>query len=277
MSREVRVITALAPTAVPVPPVLAQCTDADVLGVPFYVMTEVPGVVVRSSDDSARLTVEQRAAIADDLSTALADLHGVDPESVDLSDFGRHTGYAARQISRWAGQWAATRTRELPDMDELVRRLQAAIPPDSGLSIVHGDYRTDNTIVALTEASARIAAVVDWELSTLGDPLVDLGLTLTYWHDVGDIERGLVTIAQGVTAHPGFPTADEFAQAYATKSGADLTNLAFYRALGAMKLAAILEGVHSRYIHGHTAGGEAYEGVADAVPVLVARGLRLLG
>jgi aminoglycoside phosphotransferase (APT) family kinase protein len=280
MGREVRVLRALAPTPVPVPPVLAYCTDTDVLGVPFYVMAEVAGAVIRTSADAAALTEAQRAALGDELSTVFANLHLVDPLAVGLDDFGRHTGYSGRQISRWARQWEATRTRDLPDMDELVRRLTERIPPDSGLSIVHGDFRLDNTIATFGAGDsaeiAAIAAVVDWELSTLGDPLADLGLTLTYWHDLGDDERGAINIAHGVTAHPGFPTGDEFAQAYSVKTGHDLADLPFYRALGAMKLAAILEGVHARYLAGHNPGDD-YEDVSGAVPVLVARGLRQLG
>jgi aminoglycoside phosphotransferase (APT) family kinase protein len=274
MGREVRVLQALAPTAVPVPPVLAYCTDLDVLGVPFYVMAEVAGEVIRTSADAEALTVEQRAALGDELSTVFADLHLVDPVAVGLDDFGRHTGYASRQLTRWARQWEDSRTRDLPDMDELVRQLGERIPPDSGLSIVHGDFRLDNTIATFGDAT-RIAAVVDWELSTLGDPLADLGLTLTYWHDFGDLERETINIALGVTAHPGFPTADEFAQAYSVKTGHDLSDLPFYRALGAMKLAAILEGVHARYLAGHMPPDD-YEDLSVSVPVLVARGLRQL-
>jgi aminoglycoside phosphotransferase (APT) family kinase protein len=274
MKREHRVLTALAPTDVPVPRTLALCTDPEVIGCPFYVMAEVPGVVMRTAEDTAGLTPEARSAMADALVRTLADLHSVDPASVGLADYGRPDGYCARQILRWGEQWRRSRTRELPDMDVLMNRLSDRVPERSDASIVHGDYRLDNTIIEPTVPS-RIASVLDWELSTLGDPLADLGMMLTYWHDRGDTDRAQISVAVGVTAHEGFPSSREVAERYAALTSRDLGRLPFYLALSAMKLAVILEGVHARYLGGQTVG-DGYEGAREAVAFLVAKGLQQL-
>jgi aminoglycoside phosphotransferase (APT) family kinase protein len=286
MAREYRVLTALAPTPVPVPETLALCTDPDVLGVTFYVMREVPGVVLRTPADTEALSPAARTAVADSLVATLADLHAVSPDAVGLGDYGRRSGYCLRQIKTWGAQWERSKTRDLPDMDVLLARLAEAAPPDSACTIVHGDYRLDNTVVSLPSVSLpsvslppdgvpHVAAVLDWELSTLGDPLADLAVTLTYWHDEGDVERGEVPVSAGLTDKPGFPTAHALAAAYAQLTGRDLGNLSFYLALAWMKLAVICEGVHARYLGGQTVSA-GYEKVGPAVPLLAARGLRAL-
>jgi aminoglycoside phosphotransferase (APT) family kinase protein len=272
MQREYRVLTALAPTDVPVPRTLALCTDPNVLGYPFYVMSEVQGDVLRTADDTAALTPDARAALSEELVTTLAALHDVDVDAVGLSDYGRAAGYSARQIRRWGEQWQHSRTRELPDMDVLLAKLAEGVPEHADATIVHGDYRLDNTIVDLS-GSPRVVAVVDWELSTLGDPLADLGLALAYWHDRDDVERARIPVAAGVTVHEGFLTTREFAERYAELTGRELDDLPFYLALAAMKLAVILEGVHARYLGGHTIS-DGYAGVGGAVPALVDSGLR---
>ena len=274
MSREYRVLGSLATTPVPVPQVLNFCTDPQVLGQPFYVMAEVPGVVLRSADDTAALTATERASSTESFIETLAELHTLEPDAVGLGDYGRPEGYCSRQIRRWGEQWARSNTRPLPDMDALLVGLADAVPASQRTSIVHGDYRLDNMIVCPSN-SYRVAAVLDWELSTLGDPLADLGMTLTYWHDVGDTERAEIPVAAGITAHDGFPTGRELAETYSRLTGIDLDNLAFYLAFGAMKLAVILEGVNSRYLAGQTVG-KGYDKAGQAVPVLVSRGLRHL-
>jgi aminoglycoside phosphotransferase (APT) family kinase protein len=275
VAREYRVLAALFGSAVPVPEPLGYCADPSVIGAPFYVMREVGGEVLRSRPDTGRLTAGQRSAVAGQLASTLAALHAVDPAAVGLGDFGRRGGYCTRQLATWGAQWDRSRTRDLPDMIRLLAALAKRAPEDSGTGIVHGDYRLDNVIVDLGEGGPRIRAVLDWELATLGDPLADLGTTLAYWHDEGDLERALVPVAAGVTAWPGFPTAASFASCYAAASGRELRDLGFYLALGTMKIAVILEGVHARYLAGQAAG-PGYDAVGAAVPVLVARGLRQL-
>jgi aminoglycoside phosphotransferase (APT) family kinase protein len=274
MNREYRVLTALHTTAVPVPEPLAFCPDPDVIGAPFYLMREVPGTVLRSHTESARLTSGQRRTLAEHLIDVLADLHAIDPEQVGLADYGRWGGYAQRQLRTWGQQWQRSRTRDLPEMETLLAALAAGIPPEQETTIVHGDFRIDNTIVA-DGPHPSIAAVLDWELSTLGDPLADLGLLLTYWHDPGDHQRAKIRVAAGITALDGFPTGAELADRYAQRTGRDLAYLPFYLALGALKLAVILEGVHARYLAGQT-HGQGYQHAGDAVPVLAARGIQLL-
>jgi aminoglycoside phosphotransferase (APT) family kinase protein len=274
VGREYRVLAALAGTPVPVPEPLAFCADPGVIGVPFYVMREVAGEVLRSRADTGRLTAAERSAVARQLASTLAALHAVDPAAVGLGGFGRPGGYCVRQLATWGAQWDRSRTRDLPDMIRLLAALAKRAPQDSASGSVHGDYRLDNVIVDLT-GGPRIRAVLDWELSTLGDPLADLGTTLAYWHDEGDREREQIPVAAGVTAWPGFPTAAEFAACYAAASGREPRDLSFYLALGTMKLAVILEGVHARYLAGQAAG-PGYDTVGAAVPVLTARGLRQL-
>jgi aminoglycoside phosphotransferase (APT) family kinase protein len=275
VAREYRVLAALAGSPVPVPEPLGFCADPDVIGAPFYVMREVRGEVLRTRTDTGRLTARQRSAVAGQLASTLAALHAVDPAAVGLSDFGRPDGYCARQLATWGKQWERSRTRELPEMTKLLAALAERTPADSATGIVHGDYRLDNVIVALGDGGPRIRAVLDWELSTLGDPLADLGTTLAYWHDEGDDERARIPVAPGVTAWPGFPTTAELAACYADVSGRELRHLSFYLALGTMKLAVILEGVHARYLAGQ-APAPGYETVGAAVPTLVARSVRQL-
>lgn len=289
MRREHRVIAALATTDVPVPTAIALEPDPDVLGCAFYVMSDVPGEVLRTAADTARLDVAARGHLADEFVATLARLHAVDVDAIGLGDYGHGAGYAGRQVRRWGEQWQRSRQRDLPDLDRLVATLAERVPPERETTIVHGDYRVDNTVVDLgpddldlgtdglgPAARPRIVAVLDWELSTLGEPVADLALAMTYWHDRDDDERASIPVAVGVTAHEGFPTAAEVAERYAARTGRDLDQLPFYLGLAGMKLAVILEGVVARHRGGHTVSG-GYDQLGDAVPALVARGLRALG
>ncbi|WP_030911971.1 phosphotransferase family protein [Streptosporangium amethystogenes] len=274
MGREWRVISALAPTSVPVPEPVAFCDDQDVIGAPFYLMAHVDGAAVRSQEDTRDLTPEQTRRLSERLAEVLAEIHAIDYEKAGLGDFGRPEGYMARQLERWGQQWERSKTGELPAYDRLVALLRERLPARSASTLVHGDYRLDNTLVRISP-DPDILAVVDWEMSTLGDPLADLGLTLTYWQDPGDTERASIPVAAGVTVAPGFLTAREFAAHYAKVSGADLSDLDFYLAFGNYKLAVIVEGIHARFKQGKTVG-EGFEHIGAAVPTLVDRALRVL-
>jgi aminoglycoside phosphotransferase (APT) family kinase protein len=267
MAREHRVVAALGGTPVPVAPVVGLCEDEAVNGAPFYVMEFVRGPVLRGTaegeaafpDEGARHEIGMRVA------DTLAAIHAVDPDAVGLGDLGRKEDYVARQLRRWYGQWEKSKTRELASIDSVHDRLAARIPAQAGVSIVHGDYRLDNMI--LTD-SGEVAAVVDWELCTLGDPLADLGTLMAYWP-----ERDAADIAIGMPANllPGFPDREQLAGRYAEASGRDISDLDFYTALGYWKLAIILEGVYARYAAGGYGKADAEDPGLQAFARLVER------
>jgi len=212
--------------------------------------------------------------LSDRLAAMLAAIHRVDITALRAGAFGRPEGFLGRQLTRWRRQWEHSHTRELPDLDRLVARLEARRPDSHDAALVHGDFRLDNTLVHMGPP-VGIAAVVDWEMSTLGHPLADLGMTLTYWADRDDELRRDMSTIPPVTTVDGFYTSAEFTAAYARHSGRDLTDLDFYVAFGCFKLAVILEGIHARHLS-HNTVGEGFDDVGPAVPVLVERGLRLL-
>ncbi|UBU11704.1 phosphotransferase family protein [Nonomuraea gerenzanensis] len=273
MRREWRVISALAPTPVPVPEPVAFCDDEDVIGAPFYLMGYVEGEAVRSREQLGDRTPEQTRRLSERLAEVLAGIHAVDYREVGLGDFGRPEGYLARQLDRWCQQWERSKTADLPEYDRLVARLRERLPAEAAGTLVHGDYRLDNTL--LRTGDLEIAAVVDWEMSTLGDPLADLGLTLTYWHDRGDEERARIPVAGDVTVAPGFMDAAEFAAHYSKVSGRHIADLGFYVAFGNFKLAVIVEGIHARFRQGKTVG-EGFDRIGAAVPTLISRAHRML-
>ena len=274
MGREYRVLSALSGTDVPVPRPLGLCEDDSVIGAPFYVMEYVDGRVLRTADDAADVDETRAAGLCEDLARTLAAIHTVDVNAVGLSGFGRPDGYLERQLRRWQQQWDSSKTRDLPAYDTLVARLTRHLPPGGRAALVHGDYRLDNALVRF-DPEPRVAAVVDWEMSTLGDPLADLGLTLTYWADSGDAERESVPVGATVTAAPGFWSGRRFAARYAELTGTDIGDIAYYVAFGHFKLAVVLEGIHARYLQNATVG-EGFETIGGSVPVLVDRANRVL-
>jgi aminoglycoside phosphotransferase (APT) family kinase protein len=274
MSREFRVLSALSGTDIPVPKPLANCTDPDVIGGPFYLMEFVDGAVLRTRVDGEQLTPDQGRQLSERLADMLAAIHGVDIEGVGLTGFGRPEGYLARQLSRWQRQWELSNTREMPGYDRLVERLAAGLPADGDHTLVHGDYRLDNMLVTLSPTPA-VAAVVDWEMSTLGDPLADLGLTLIYWADPDDARWGDVSIGATVTAGPGFFTRAQVARRYADLTGRDLADIGYYMAFGCFKLAVVLEGIHARFLKKQTVG-EGFEREGPAVQALIERAHQML-
>ena len=250
MGRETRVQRALALTSVPVAPIVLE-DGGDLIGVPFYVMEKVPGHVIRAEMPNGYAeTPGERLALADALVDVLADLHTVDPEAIGLGGYGRPHGYLERQIRRWNGQWEKTKTHEVKAVDELSGRLARLLPESQRESIVHGDYRLDNCLMALTDPS-RVTAVLDWELSTLGDPLTDLGLLLFYWREPGEDEP---VLTPAVTRNPGFPRRAHLAERYAQRTGAQLDDIAFYEAFAHFKFAVIAEGIAARVAVGAMAG-----------------------
>ncbi|GGP01428.1 phosphotransferase family protein [Nonomuraea glycinis] len=277
MRREWRVISALAPTPVPVPEPVAFCADEDVIGAPFYLMGYVEGEAVSSRRQLGEPTPApaRTRRLSERLAEILAAIHAVDYREAGLADFGRPEGYLPRQLERWNQQWERSKADDLPEYDRLRTRLRERLPSRSAGTLVHGDYRLDNTLVRLGPAEPEILAVVDWEMSTLGDPLADLGLTLTYWQDPGDEERARIPLAGDVTVAPGFLNAAEFAAHYAKVSGRDISDLGFYTAFGNFKLAVIVQGIHARFRQGKTVG-EGFEQIGAAVPILIARAHRML-
>ena len=269
MGREYRVITALHGTEVPVPVTYALCGDAAVTGAPFYVMQRVDGTAYWRAEQLESLGPERTRTIALRTVDTLAALHGVDPDAVGLGDFGRPAGFLARQVWRWQQQLDASRSRPLAGLDELGDRLAAAAPEGGAAAIVHGDYKLDNLLV---DRDDRVAAVVDWEMATLADPLADVGLFVVYQR-LGDLgaEPGVANAG----AAPGYPGEDELLGRYQQDSGRDLSDLGFYIALACFKLAVILEGIHYRHLHGQTVGA-GYEHVGALAEPLAEAGLTAL-
>ncbi|MDQ3468412.1 MAG: phosphotransferase family protein [Actinomycetota bacterium] len=254
MGREHRIIAALQDSAVPVAPVLGYCEDPAVNGAAFYVMGFVDGHVLRDRQlAESALSAGGRATASRSIADTLAAIHAVDVEAVGLGDLARHDGYIARQLKRWYGQWQQQHTRELPLVDEVHDALSMRIPEQPAMSIVHGDYRLDNCIVS---DDGDVAAVLDWEICTLGDPLADVGLLHVYWtgpHDAPSAWGGQSTTADG------FWDRQPVVQRYAEVSGRDITHLDFYVAFAYWKLACILEGVYARYVGGALGARESDE------------------
>jgi aminoglycoside phosphotransferase (APT) family kinase protein len=199
----------------------------------------------------------------------LAELHTVDPASVGLADFGRPEGYLTRQVARWRKQLDSSRSREVPGIDELHARLEASVPASRRYGLLHGDYRLDNALV--DPGVPDIAAVLDWEMATLGDPLADVGLFVVYTSG----RRGDDVITGDVTNSPGFPPTGELIARYADRTGIDVSDLDWYVALACFKLAVVLEGIHFRFSHGQTVG-EGFDMIGERVPGLVREGLAAL-
>ncbi|MEH0843498.1 phosphotransferase family protein [Micromonospora sp. CPCC 205711] len=268
MTREYRVMSALRTTDVPVPTTYALCTDVGVLGAPFYLMERVGGTAYRQAAELERLGPERTRVISTRLVDTLAALHAVDPAAVGLADFGRPDGFLARQVSRWRKQLDASYCRDLPAAEELHARLASGVPTGSAPGIVHGDYRLDNV---LTDDRDHLAAVIDWEMATLGDPLTDLALLVLYQR-LGRLVEGAVADASSA---PGFLTEDEILARYAASSTRPLPPLGFHLGLAAFKLAAILEGIHYRHLRGQTVGS-GFERVGEVTELLLDAGLTYL-
>ncbi len=254
MAREHRIISALAPTAVPVPVPIGLCEDARVIGAPFYVMSFVEGLVLRDAQSGDRMlpdpTARRGAGIA--LVDTLAALHALDPDDVGLGDLAKRQGYVARQVRRWSAQFAESAAAGVaaPGLVESVgAMLSAREPPQRRTTIVHGDFRIDNAVL---RPDGAVAAVLDWELCTLGDPMADLGTFLVYWGLPPDGQPVLGRVP--ASALDGFPGADELRDRYASSAGADVSDVGYFVAFGYWRVACILQGVYARYVGGAPAG-----------------------
>jgi aminoglycoside phosphotransferase (APT) family kinase protein len=270
MKREFRVISAMRGTDVPAPDAVAMCEDTDVIGAPFYIMSFVQGFIpVDPSQTAKRYTEAQRRHMGEHLVDVLATLHTLEPASVGLADFGKPQGFIARQVRRFTEQIETSVTRDVPELRELSRRLAAALPEESGAAIVHGDYRLDNCIM---DEDGNVAAVLDWEMATLGDPLADVGLLQMYWGPAANAGSPDQVAGSASITLPGFPTWEEAKARYAQKSGRDIGHLDYYVVLAHFKLSVILEGIRERFQKGATVG-TGFEGMAERATALARAGL----
>ncbi|MGP3948914.1 phosphotransferase family protein [Streptomyces sp. 7N604] len=268
MRREHRVISGLHATAVPVPEPLLLCEDESVIGSPFYVMKFVDGTPYRSAEQLSALGPERTRGVILGLVDTLVELHAVEPEAAGLGDFGRPEGFLDRQLRRWGKQLEASRNRELPGIDELHAALGKTMPQSPAPTVVHGDYRLDNVLVG---GDDRIKAILDWEMSTLGDPLTDLGLLVMYSQRI-DVSDSPVSTTAGA---PGHPDPAELIERYVAGSGRDASAVSWYTAFAWFKLAVVLEGIHYRFTLGQTVGA-GFDRIGDLVPVFIDNGLNTL-
>jgi aminoglycoside phosphotransferase (APT) family kinase protein len=256
-----------------VPAVLAVCDDPSVIGAPFYVLERLEGHVVTSAVPPQLDSLEDRRRMGDELVDGLVEIHAVDWQAVGLEGFGKPTGYLERQLRRFTGLWEHNRTRDLPTVERVGRWLAEHLPDSPPATVVHGDYRLGNVMLA-PDAPARMIAVFDWEMATIGDPLADLGYLATFWVDRDDPPRG-ITEMHAITRQDGFPLRDELVARYEEQSGRAMTDVHWYRALATWKLIVFMEGNYKRALSGSTDDpylktfGEAIDEVAADLEKLV--------
>jgi len=249
--REAQLLEALAPTAARTPTVLATCAEEAVIGAPFYVMEKVEGEVLLHALPEALDPPAQRRLVAEQLIDALVEVHAVDWRACGLEGYGRPSGYLDRQLRRFSGLWEHNKTRELPALDRVTAWLTAQRPASGPATIVHGDYRLGNVMFA-HGAPARLAAIFDWELATIGDPLADVGYLAATWAQPGDEEAGTIFSLGAVTTQPGFPTRAELIARYEERSGRSMRDVRWYATLALWKAAVFLEGSYRRLLAGTT-------------------------
>ncbi len=249
--REARLLSALCGTAARVPAVLAVCKEQDTIGAPFYVMERIAGEPIVASIPPALDTPAQRRLIGEELIEALVEIHSVDWRAAGLEDFGKPTGYLQRQLRRFGGLWDLNKTREIPTVERLGCWLAENLPESGAATIVHGDYRLGNTIFA-DAAPAHLAAVLDWEMATIGDPLADLGYLCMMWTDAEDPEQGLRAHLGNVTRAEGFMTRAELIGRYEELSGRSMSDIRWYTTLALWKSVVFMEGNYKRALAGTT-------------------------
>jgi aminoglycoside phosphotransferase (APT) family kinase protein len=269
VAREHRILLALQATPVPAPAVLAFTDDPSVTSAALLALEYVDGLVVDDLPAAETLAPDRRNRLGLALAGTLAQIHAVDLAAVGLADLASRKPYAARQLKRWRRQWEDSRTRDLPSVTELADRLEAAIPPQREVTLVHGDFNLLNVIAA--PDGSRVRAVLDWELCTLGDPLADLGCLLAYWSEAGDATADVFPASR----LPGFPARRQLAEHYAAASGRDISALGFWHALGLWKVAIIIEGVRRRTLDDERNTAEGGAPPAELVGDLVAQAHRV--
>ena len=251
MSREFRILQALAPAFWPAPRPLLYCEDPAVIGVPFYLMERRHGAVIRRElPKGLDLTADVAGRLCQAMADTLAALHRVDYRAIGLSTFGRPEGYVARQVKGWSERYLAAATDQLPEMEAVSSWLASRMPEERGAAVIHNDFKFDNVMVAVDDPG-RIVAVLDWEMATIGDPLMDLGSALSYWIEPGD-PAPLRSIAMGPTAMEGMWSRRRFVDRYAERTGFSIGDLDFYYVFGLFKLAVILQQIYARYLRGAT-------------------------
>jgi aminoglycoside phosphotransferase (APT) family kinase protein len=249
--REARLLSALDGTPVRVPKVLATCAHESVLGVPFYVMEEVQGSVITSDIPEPLDNPEERRRTCEELVDQLVEVHAVDWRACGLEGYGKPTGYLERQLRRFGGLWEHNKTRELPVVEEVGQWLAANLPESPQSTVVHGDYRLGNVMVA-DQAPARIVAIFDWEMSTIGDPLADVGYLSVTWAQAGDPDDTSFGRLSAATRREGFLTRDELIARYEEQSGRSMAAVNWYQALALWKAAVFMEGNYKRFASGST-------------------------
>ncbi len=279
MKREFQLLAGMNQVGFPTPQVIALCEDIEVIGASFVLMEFVDGVVISNASESQLLSPEHADILSRNLVDTLSRLHSVSPESAGLSGIGKPAGYLARQARRWGEQWEITKTRELPDIADLHAWLTQSIsrlPESLPTSIVHGDFRIDNVIVA--PDTFHINAVLDWEMATLGDPISDLAISLVYWSQPTDTLRALIPVAQYVTDTPGFWSRSDIVAQYQKATGFSLDHLDTCVALACFKLAVIMESIRKRALAGQQLGeaSDDVESMGQATRALVQLGLRVI-
>jgi aminoglycoside phosphotransferase (APT) family kinase protein len=265
MVREARVQLGLARAGVRVPRILAVCEDESVIGLPFYVMEEVAGEVVCDELPPALDTPEDRRELGFALVDALVELHAVDWQACGLEGIGKPSGYLARQLRRWSGLWEINATRELAACAKVGEALAADVPESPPTTVVHGDYRLGNVMIA-PDPPARVAAILDWEMATLGDPLADLGYLIVSWSESGAVEHPL--LLSTATAQPGFATRAELVARYAERTGRDVSRLEWYQAFALWKASVFCEAIYGRYLR-HEREDPWAAALCDGVPRLL--------
>ncbi|MEX2182500.1 MAG: phosphotransferase family protein [Gemmatimonadaceae bacterium] len=265
MPREARILSVLELRHIPAPRAIATCEHADVIGVPFYIMERVRGVILRGAAAPAGYDAAAFAKLCGSFLDTLVAIHGATPSDPVIGGLGRPQGYVGRQVEGWTKRWASSRTDDVPAVEQLAAWLAEHQPGESGACLVHNDYKFDNLVLD-AKSPGRIVAVLDWEMATLGDPLLDVGTTLGYWVEAGD-HPAFRSLGLGITALPGNLTRAELWERYLQKSGRGARPATFYHAFGLFKIAVIAQQIFARYRKGLT-NDERFARLGDAVRLL---------